>query len=234
MPDPTPDPDAVPDPASDPAILAAIGASVRARLAALPGARALGGEAADLFAIPFFLKAPACRRMVRVIDSRIGPSTLFSDNTRVGFRTSSTHHFDGTDPEVAGIARQISDLLGIDPAHAEVMQGQRYEAGQQYKHHFDYFHTDQPHWAQERRRGGQRTWTAMIYLNEPKAGGATDFPRLGHTIAPRAGMLLAWNNMDSRGLPNQATAHAGLPVCKGSKYVITQWYRQDHWSLTLR
>ena len=37
------------------------------------------------------------------------------------------------------------------------------------------------------KQGGQRTWTAMIYLNDVAEGGATWFPTAGIRVAPRAG-----------------------------------------------
>ena len=31
------------------------------------------------------------------------------------------------------------------------------------------------------------------------------------------------------GSPNEGTMHAGMPVVKGAKYVITKWYRTRQW-----
>jgi prolyl 4-hydroxylase len=115
-----------------------------------------------------------------------------------------------------------------------VMQGQRYLAGQQFKHHYDYFTLTEGYWQQERRRGGQRSWTAMVFLNEPEAGGATDFPALGVALQPEAGAVAVWNNMARDGQPNPNTLHAGMPVERGEKYVITQWFRLEPWTLHLR
>jgi len=222
------------DPQSDPRILAQIGDAVRSRLAAHDGAEDRGEGKADLFVLPGFLSRRECKRLVRVIERKIGPSELFRGTEIDGFRTSSTHFFDRGDPETLALESRIDGLLGLDHSFAEVTQGQRYLAGQQFKHHYDYFTITESYWAQEKRRGGQRSWTAMVYLNEPDGGGATDFPELGLSVAPGAGTLLTWNNMDRAGLPNPATLHAGMPVQRGSKYVITQWYRQEEWSTYLR
>ncbi len=222
------------DPAANPAKLAATGEAVRKRLNGMAGIVSLGGDRVDLFTIPRFLDGAECARLIEVIESKLRPSTLFKGTEIDGFRTSSTHHFDQDDPEVVALQRKISDTLGLDFIHAEVMQGQRYLPGQQYKHHFDYFLPRQEYWKRERRRGGQRTWTAMLCLNEPEAGGTTDFAKLGVSIAPKTGTLVAWNNMDRSGRPNPMTLHAGMPVEAGSKYVITQWFRQEEWSLHLR
>lgn len=202
---------------------------MRARLLCDPRARPLGGHRADLFAVPGFVSAQRCRTLIAAIEAQATPSTLFNDGGPAkGIRTSSTHYF-RRDPLTARLGAEIDALLGLDRAHAEPMQGQRYRPGEEYRHHCDHFRTERAHWQRERRRGGQRTWTAMLYLDAVAAGGATEFPRLGLHVEPEPGMLLAWNNMDRRGKPNPAVIHAGLPVAAGCKYVITQWYRLEPW-----
>jgi prolyl 4-hydroxylase len=42
-------------------------------------------------------------------------------------------------------------------------------------------------------------------------------------------VLLIWNNALPDGRPNEGTMHAGMPVVKGVKYVITRWYRTRPW-----
>ncbi|WP_137681605.1 2OG-Fe(II) oxygenase [Aurantiacibacter suaedae] len=221
------------DPKEDPAKLALIGAQVRARLRADPRAEDLGGDKADMFLLHDFFTADECARLVKIIDKKIGPSTLFEGTQRDGFRTSSTHYFEQGDSATRALEKRIDAATGIPHQHAEVTQGQRYEAGQQFKHHYDYFFASEPYWQQERRRGGQRTWTAMLFLNDVEEGGETDWPELGLSVKPVGGALLTWNNMARDGTPNRNTLHAGKPVVKGVKYVITQWYRQDPWTLHL-
>lgn len=218
---------------ADPARLADTGARVRSRLLAHPRARPAGGHRADLFTVPGFLTAQQCSALIAEIDAGATPSTLFRDGDRAAvdgaLRTSSTHYFP---PQ--GFALQageaIDALTGMSRSHAEPLQGQRYRVGEQYRHHTDVFRVERDHWQRERLRGGQRTWTVMVYLNTVESGGATDFPRLGMAIRPETGLLVAWNNLDRRGRPNPALLHAGQPVSAGAKYVITQWYRLAPWS----
>ena len=66
----------------------------------------------------------------------------------------------------------------------------------------------------------------MIYLNEPEDGGATRFKTIGKTVQPETGKLLAWNNLLPDGHPNPATLHQGMKVRRGTKYVLTKWFRQ--------
>ena len=69
----------------------------------------------------------------------------------------------------------------------------------------------------------------MIFLNVPEEGGQTNFPAAGVKVTPRAGNLLIWNNMKPDGTPNPFAMHAGMPVVRGVKYVLTRWYRARPW-----
>ena len=66
----------------------------------------------------------------------------------------------------------------------------------------------------------------MIYLNQPEDGGATRFKTIGKTIQPETGKLLAWNNLLPDGRPNPATLHQGMKVRRGTKYILTKWFRR--------
>ena len=217
------------DEKADPARLAAVGDAVRARLLSDPRATPRGGHRADLFTLPGFVSAQSCLALVDAIERDSVPSTLYRDAGGAGgIRTSSTHYF-ADNPLAAQLGAEIDNLLGLSRAQAEPMQGQRYRPGEEYRHHSDYFRTGREHWKRERQRGGQRTWTAMLYLNSVVGGGETDFRRLGLAFQPEPGLLLVWNNMNRAGRPNPELLHAGTPVVAGVKYVITQWYRLDPW-----
>jgi prolyl 4-hydroxylase len=66
----------------------------------------------------------------------------------------------------------------------------------------------------------------MCYLNVPEDGGATRFKTIGKTIHPETGKLVCWNNLLPDGSPNPATLHQGMKVRRGTKYVLTKWFRQ--------
>ena len=222
------------DEKADPERLAAIGDAVTARLRATEGVEERGGDKAELFLLPGFLSPDECARLIELIESNLRPSPLFSDKTGTGARTSQTHFFNAGEPEVAALGEKLDAALGLERRQAETIQGQRYDVGQEYRHHCDFFRQEREHWQTERRRGGQRTWSAMVYLNAVEAGGATDFSELDLQVAPEPGLLIAWNNMDRNGRPNRGTRHAGLPVEAGQKYVITQWYRMEDWTRSPR
>lgn len=221
-----------PNPAyNDPDKLAWLGAAVRQRLAATGGVHRLPTDHADIYEVPGFLTKRDCRDLISMINANAVPSTLYKGTEKPGFRTSWTCHFDTSEPLAESLEEYICELLGIHNVYAETMQGQRYRKGQEYKAHYDFFHVGESYWQNEGPRGGQRTWTAMIYLNEPPAGGETWFPHLDLTFAPKAGTLLTWNNMDQRGHPNMKTLHAAMPVGSGVKHVITKWFRLGPWKM---
>lgn len=210
--------------------LVRIGKGVRDRLAARPDAYRVPAEQVELFAIGDFLTQVECLRLCTMIDLVARPSTLHEMDYASGFRTSFSGDLDPHDPLVAGISKRIDALLGVDAEIGEPIQGQRYLPGQQFKPHNDWFYTSEAYWPHEDARGGQRSWTAMAYLNAVEAGGATAFTALGFQIEPKPGALLLWNNALPDGRPNEATLHAGTPVERGVKYVITKWYRTRRWS----
>ncbi len=213
----------------DQAGLKRIGKNVRERLDADPGVYRIETELADMYAVGDFLTAAECERLCLMIDHVARPSSLHELGYESGFRTSYSGDLDPLDSFVRGISRRIDDLLGIDPRFGEAIQGQRYLPGQQFKPHNDWFYTSEKYWQLERKRGGQRSWTAMAYLNEVEEGGGTHFTEIGINIEPKPGVLLVWNNALPDGSPNKNTMHAGTPVVKGTKYIITKWYRTRVW-----
>jgi prolyl 4-hydroxylase len=173
-----------------------------------------------------FLMPDACQAMCEQIDAGSYPSPLYEKEKHEDVRTSYSCNLNAYDLLITSINGQIAELLGIDPAWGEPLQGQRYQEGQRFREHADFFYIDQPYWAEYEPHGGQRTWTAMIYLNEPEGGGATRFKLLDYQAEPRLGRILIWNNMALDGSPNPWTLHEGMPVERGTKYIVTKWYRE--------
>ena len=210
--------------------LASIGAAVRERLASDPSVYKVPVERAEIFAISDFLSAEECRNLIDMIDRVAQPSRVFEEDYQAQYRTSYSGDVDPSDSFVRMVERRIADFLGIDLLWSESLQGQRYRPGEEFKSHCDWFDTNARYWSGEVERGGQRSWTAMVYLNDVEEGGETEFTRIGISIPPQQGALLAWNNALPDGTPNYDTMHAANPVVSGVKYVITKWFRTRQWS----
>ncbi len=204
-------------------------AIVGQRIAAFPGAMRMPARDLELYMIRDFIPPATCAALIAIIDASCEPSPVIADDPIPDYRTSETSYLTADDPAARSVEVLLDALTGIDPVHGELLQGQRYAVGQEFKAHHDFFDTDQLYWRDQVAIGGQRTWTAMAFLNEPEAGGRTNFPTAGMTVSPRAGNLLVWNNIDEFGVPNQASLHQGMPVEAGFKYVLTKWYRERPW-----
>ena len=196
-------------------------------LASTPGVQRVPTRELELFIVRDFLDPATCAAMMERIDRNRRPSTIADDLGIENYRTSETCDLDSRDPAVAEVNRKITELLGLPPENGEPIQGQRYAPGQEFKPHTDTFEPGGYDFYLHTARGGQRTWTAMVYLNEPEDGGATRFKAIGKTIQPESGKLLAWNNLLPDGEPNPATIHHGMKVRRGTKYVLTKWFREQ-------
>jgi prolyl 4-hydroxylase len=205
------------------------GKVVRDRLAGVSGIVRVPSDSIEMFILRDFVTAAECDALVAMIEANRKPSRLMTDHPDPGFRTSETCNFDAAAPVVQLVERRLHALLGIEPGHGERLQGQRYAVGQEFKPHHDYLRPSSPYWSRQEKVGGQRTWTAMAFLNLPEAGGETFFPRLNLKIPPRRGSLVTWNNLDEHGEPNEFSLHQGMPVRAGVKYVFTKWYRERPW-----
>jgi prolyl 4-hydroxylase len=148
-------------------------------------------------------------------------------------RTSKTCYFGGSSALISDVESRICKTLGINNRHAEQIQGQKYEVGQEFRFHTDYF--DPELLKKDASINGQRTWTFMIYLSDVEEGGYTSFPRAFCSSAPKTGTALVWNNLHSQasslnagdwGKENPFSSHCGMPIIRGEKYILTKWFKE--------
>jgi len=202
---------------------------VVAHILAQPGVQRTPSPKLTLFQRRGFLDPALCTELIALIDAARRPSTVSDYNGDDAFRTSETCDLSSDLPAVALLESQIIDFIGLDPTHGEPVQGQRYAVGQEFKGHTDYFEPQGVDFDKYTSVAGNRTWTVMIYLNEPQAGGATRFKTIDKIVQPETGKLLCWNNLRPDGSPNPSTIHQGMKVRAGVKYVITKWFRERPW-----
>ena len=202
---------------------------VTARILAQPGLQRVPNPKVEMFIGKHFLEPELCQLLIGKIDAERRPSTIADANGDYSFRTSETCDLAPGDPAVMELDRRITALTGIDPRFGEPMQGQRYEVGQEFKAHTDYFEPTGADFAKYCSVAGQRTWTVMLYLNDVEAGGATRFKAIDKIVYPETGKVLAWNNRRPDGSVNPSTLHHAMKVRAGLKYVVTKWFRERPW-----
>ena len=182
---------------------------------------------AEIYCINDFLNKNECEELIRIIKKRLKPSSIVISGIEEdkNFRTSRTCDLGNLDnPLIKEIDRRICEFIGIDQKFSEMIQGQYYEVGEEFKSHTDFFEKDQMQ--NFTKKNGQRTFTFMVYLNDVEEGGETEFINLNRVFTPKQGTALSWNNLTSTGLGNHNTMHQAHPIKKGNKAVITKWFRE--------
>lgn len=190
----------------------------------LPHSLSLQNDQIRLFSISRFLTPEQCGELCFVIAQKRRPSEV-AEGGKEGDRTSTTcDMYLGQHDIVDEVDALICQRMGFLPTECEVMQGQHYEVGQHFLGHCDYFvrpETDAAH----ATRGG-RTWTFMVYLTAVEEGGETEFTKLGLKFRPEPGLALVWCNLDGHGQHNPLTEHRAHPVIRGTKMILTKWFRE--------
>ena len=129
-------------------------------------------------------------------------------------------------PVVTLVEKLIADRIGAANYYPEELRGVWYRPGEGYRLHHDAFFPESEDFQEQVGDLGNRITTAMIYLNTLPQGGETYFPELGLTVAPRAGLLISWRNLNLDRSPNMRMLHAANPAKGADKYIVTQWFRE--------
>ena len=173
-----------------------------------------------------FLCADGCEEMIALAQNRFKESTMVVGGRIVTntARTSTTCHLQRAETELVQLLEStVANIIKVPIEHIEPLQIVRYDKGQEYRPHFDYFdQTD-----------NQRVHTFLVYLNrlEDSDGGATYFPTYGARIQPRMGRCLYFRNMDENGNVNENTLHGGEKILTDAvKYAINIWTREKPYS----
>jgi prolyl 4-hydroxylase len=178
------------------------------------------------------LMSPAeCEELIALARPRLQPSTVVDPQTGLdvvaGYRNSMGMFFRlGEGPLVARLDRRFSEVMRLPVENGEGLQVLCYSAGGATAPHFDYLAPSNAANQASIARSGQRVSTLLAYLNDVEAGGETVFPRAGWSVAPRRGNAVYFEYCNSLGQVDPQTLHAGNPVGRGEKWVVTKWMRQ--------
>lgn len=140
-------------------------------------------------------------------------------------RDAKTALYDEEHPILKRIRKIISEKTETNINQQETpVSVIKYDVGGFYKPHYDYFDDSIKF---NRPKMGNRLKTAILYLNDDYEGGETHFPLKNIKIKGKQGNLLVWRNLNKNNTPNAKTLHAGLPVIKGTKYIVVSWIREN-------
>ncbi|MFL6547088.1 MAG: prolyl hydroxylase family protein [Povalibacter sp.] len=198
------------------------------RRASTPQLQRVPSDSLQLFTFDDFMSAAECDAIVEIANHHLRPSTVTVESGDKYYRTSRTCDLSLLNSSVvAALDLKIATTLGIRPEYSEGIQAQRYDVGEQFKKHTDYFEPGTTEYARFAAERGNRTWTFMVYLNEGMEGGGTRFVNIERTFQPKKGQAVLWNNLYADGTPNHDTLHSGEPVTRGHKIIITKWFREN-------
>ncbi|AGE51179.1 prolyl 4-hydroxylase [Paramecium bursaria Chlorella virus CVG-1] len=214
------------------AILAVLAILILMRLDTLW--KSLPPNGPHLIRLPNFLTSYECDSLVKagnkagLIDSEVSGNTddkpAYLDTE--ARKSKQTWFATGKHPVSDMIQNKTRDFLrsrGMDDDSYvfEDIQLAKYTKDGFYKHHFDGEDCSTVSCPKDQRLG-----TMIVYLQEPVAGGETDFPTLKTSVKPVKGNAAFFWVADPRTKQLfKETLHAGQPVKSGTKVIATQWIR---------
>jgi prolyl 4-hydroxylase len=192
----------------------------------------LSSSSCEVRLIEKFITASQCDYLIEkfskdCIDSKIESSQntedvqYFNSDIKVRSSTSAYMNQRGKDVVLMEITEKVANLCNLPISHVEGLQLVRYQKGQQYIPHHDYFKCN--------FKGQNRIFTVLIYLNdlEPEDGGRTIFPALNIKVIPKTGNAVFWRNCldDCTLLPD--SLHTGEIIHRDNKikYAVNCWIR---------
>ena len=139
-------------------------------------------------------------------------------------RSCSDFEYDllGSDLILILLRNRIATVTGLPVAAMEPPRVFHYALGQDIKPHYDRLNDGVADYARSGYKG-DRIATFLLYLNDDFDGGELEFPLVGQRFKGKAGDALYFAHVDQAGKRDRLSLHAGLPIRRGEKYVLSQW-----------
>eukprot|EP00887_Chlorella_sp_A99_P000185 scaffold13.g185.t1 len=195
---------------------------------------------ARIFLYHNFLSDEECDHIMKLAEPSLQRSGVVETSTgqqkvdRV--RTSKgTFLSRGHDPVISDIEQRIAKWSLMPVGNGEGLQVLKYEKGQEYEGHYDYFFHKEGV-----ANGGNRYVTILMYLNDVEEGGETCFPNIPapggdngpefsecarHVLAakPKKGNAVLFHSIKPTGELERRSLHTACPVIKGVKWSAPKW-----------
>jgi len=177
------------------------------------------------------LSADECDELIGLARGRLRPSTVVDPQSGADaiaeYRDSEGMFFRLAENDfIALVDRRIAELMNLPMENGEGLQVLRYGPAAKTEPHFDFLVPSNAANRASIARSGQRVSTLVVYLNDVSGGGETIFPALGLAVTAQKGNAVYFEYTNSRGEVDVKTLHAGAPVIKGEKWVVTKWMRE--------
>eukprot|EP01128_Nolandella_sp_AFSM9_P009906 TRINITY_DN660_c0_g1_i3.p1 TRINITY_DN660_c0_g1~~TRINITY_DN660_c0_g1_i3.p1 ORF type:complete len:297 (+),score=41.14 TRINITY_DN660_c0_g1_i3:463-1353(+) len=152
-----------------------------------------------------------------------GKSVQDNARTSSGVFMEFTHMLES--PVLRDLERRIAEFTHLPVENGESFYVLRYQEGQQYVPHMDWF-DESPAGQVHIGDSGNRFATVLTYLAEPEQGGETHFPKINLKVPVVKGDAVLFYDMLPDGTGDEMSLHGGSSVEKGVKWAITKWIRQ--------
>ncbi|RAV19978.1 prolyl hydroxylase family protein [Paenibacillus contaminans] len=176
-----------------------------------------------------FISGADCRKFIGMAQGQLEPAKIVGTDAETisDFRKSENAWFDHRANDTVGtLCDRVAAIVGMPINHAEKLQIVRYPVGGKFDAHYDTFDDHTPASKKILDEGGQRLYTALMYLNSMRSGGETFFPELKINIAPEEGTLLVFANCRKGSIiPHPHALHGSRMIKKGEKWIMTLWFR---------
>ena len=178
-----------------------------------PRAWRLDTDRAQIYEIPDLLSPDECTAVMAAIDAALVPSTVTLGPS--DYRTSRTCHLASADAALTrALDVRFAALVGVDPALAEPLQGQRYDPGQYFKAHTDWFAPD-TYWRRKANPAFQPTEADSHDPNEP--GVPKRVQRGGSFLCSDLYCIRYRLGSRGKGEPVSAACHIGFRCAKSAR-----------------
>ncbi|EFN59988.1 hypothetical protein CHLNCDRAFT_49444 [Chlorella variabilis] len=205
-------------------------------------------EDARIFLYHNFLTDEECDHIIKLAEptmARSGVVETDSGKSKIdNVRTSKGTFLNrGHDSVIADIEARIAKWTLMPAGNGEGLQVLKYEHGQEYEGHYDYFF----HKAGT-ANGGNRYLTVLMYLNDVEEGGETCFPNIPSpngdngpefsecarkvlAAKPKKGNAVLFHSIKPTGELERRSLHTACPVIKGVKWSAPKWVHVGHYAV---
>jgi len=121
---------------------------------------------------------------------------------------------------------RLAAATGLPWENGELLNVLMYNPGEEYRVHYDFFPVE----TAKADPSGQRIRTLLVSLDTDFDGGETHFVTAGMKMKGAVGDGLLFHNCDAAGAPDKSSLHAGLPVTRGRKWLISKWFREKRFA----
>ncbi len=176
-----------------------------------------------------FAPAWVCDWLIEHARDRLGPGTMYSGATRAASVESSRRCSDyqyeilNADLVLMLVRERVSALTRLPVEAMEPPRVFHYALGEEIKPHYDRLNDGPGRIGEIQAYQGDRIATFLLYLNDDFDGGELAFPKVGLSHKGKKGDALYFTHVDVAGRPDRLSLHAGLPVTRGEKWVLSQW-----------